>query len=222
MYNKWLPFINKHKIILASGSPQRKSLLESLGFIFEVIPSNFPENLEKTNSKDYVKLTSEKKFESFLSDNPNLELNLLISADTIVEHNGLILEKPLCDQEIYDWFGKYSNNKVTCYTSVVYGFIKKNEMNKNECFNYHQFISQTDVYFDELSEELISDYVETKQHYGKAGGFAIQGLAKTFIKKLDGSYENVIGFPIGEFTRSFLKVLVEIYGPNGWKENNTI
>ncbi len=219
MYTKWLPLINKHKIVLASSSPQRKNLLENLGLKFEVIPSNFPEDLEKTFPIDYVKLTSEKKFESFLIENPNLNFNILITADTIVEHKGFILEKPKTDQDVYNWFHGYSNNKVTCYTSVVFGFIKKNENSQlNECYKYKQFISQTDVYFDEINDEIINDYIQTEQHLNKAGGFSIQGLAKTFIKKIDGCYENVIGFPVGEFIRNFLEVLKQVYGEEGWKE----
>ncbi len=66
MYTRWLPILNKKKIILASGSAQRKKILTDLGLTFDISPSDFPENLEKTTPKEYLKQTSEKKFEYFL------------------------------------------------------------------------------------------------------------------------------------------------------------
>jgi septum formation protein len=211
MYTRWLPLLNKSKIILASGSAQRQKFLSELGFIFEINPSDFPENLEKTNPKDYVKQTSEKKFEYFIEKNKELSFDILITADTIIEHNGIILEKPQDEKDVNEWLQKYSNDKVVCYTSVVVGVIRDGKVKSR------QFISQTDVYFDDLDSEIISDYIKTGQYIGKAGGFSIQGLAKTFIKKIDGCYDNVVGFPVNDFIKNLLILLKEVYGQDGWK-----
>jgi septum formation protein len=211
MYTRWLPLLNKSKIILASGSAQRKKILSDLGFTFEINPSDFPENLEKTTPKEYVKHTSEKKFEHFLEKNKNLSFDILITADTIIEHNGVILEKPECEKDVYEWFHKYSNDKVLCYTSVVIAILKDSKVFSR------QFTTQTDVYFDYLDDDLISDYIKTEQYIGKAGGFSIQGLAKTFIKKIDGCYDNVVGFPVNEFIKNLISLLKEVYGEEGWK-----
>jgi septum formation protein len=211
MFTRWLPLLNKSKIILASGSAQRQKILSELGFIFEINPSDFPENLGKTNPKDYVKQTSEKKFEYFIEKNKDLSFDILITADTIIEHNGIILEKPQDEKDVNEWFQKYSNDKVVCYTSVVVGVIRDGKVKSR------QFINQTDVYFDDLDSEIISDYIKTGQYIGKAGGFSIQGLAKTFIKKIDGCYDNVVGFPVNDFIKNLLIVLKEVYGQDGWK-----
>jgi septum formation protein len=211
MYTRWLPLLNKSKIILASGSAQRQKFLSELGFIFEINPSDFPENLEKTNPKDYVKQTSEKKFEYFIEKNKELSFDILITADTIIEHNGIILEKPQDEKDVNEWLQKYSNDKVVCYTSVVVGVIRDGKVKSR------QFINQTDVYFDDLDSEIISDYIKTGQYIGKAGGFSIQGLAKTFIKKIDGCYDNVVGFPVNDFIKNLLILLKEVYGQDGWK-----
>jgi septum formation protein len=135
----------------------------------------------------------------------------LITADTIIEHNGVILEKPECEKDVYKWFHKYSNDKVLCYTSVVIAILKDSQIFTR------QFTTQTDVYFDYLDDDLISDYIKTEQYIGKAGGFSIQGLAKTFIKKIDGCYDNVVGFPVNEFIKNLISLLKEVYGEEGWK-----
>lgn len=211
MFTRWLPILNKSKIILASGSEQRKKILSDLGLTFEINPSDFPENLEKIAPKDYVKQTCEKKFEYFLEKNKNLYFDILITADTIIEHNGVILEKPESEKDVYEWFHKYSNDKVLCYTSVVIAILKDNKL---YC---RQFVTQTDVYFDVLEDDLISDYIKTKEYIGKAGGFSIQGIGKTFIKKINGCYDNVVGFPVNEFTKTLISLLKEVYGEEGWK-----
>jgi septum formation protein len=215
MYTRWLPFINSKNVILASGSQQRKLTLSELGIKFESKPSEFPEDLPKTTPRDYVQNTCFKKFEEFLLKNTDMNIDILISADTIVVHNATILEKPNDDSEIYNWLSKYSNDKVTVHTSVVIGFIKK-ENGEHKIIKSNQFITSTLIYFSEISEEMICDYIKTGEPYNKAGGFAIQGYGKTFIEKIEGCYYNVTGFPVQEFTKKLVDLLEEIYGKKGY------
>jgi septum formation protein len=217
MYSRWLPMLNTKKIILASGSEQRIKCLKDLGIIFQSIPSDFPENLEKTNPKEYVEKTCSKKFEEFLFKFENLNYDILITGDTIVELNGVILEKPNNDEDARIWLKKYSNNNVLCHTSMVIGVIKRNEnTNKNEVIKSIQFTTETIVYFDEITDEIVEDYIKTGEWLGKAGGFSIQASAKTFIRKIDGCYYNVVGFPIHDFTKNLIKLLTEVYGKNSY------
>lgn len=216
MFVRWLNFLKNKKIILASGSKQRINLLNEMGLEFESKPSDFPENLEKTSAKEYVSQTSLKKFEEFILNNHNLNFDILITADTIVEHDGRILEKPQNESQIYEWLLSYSNGKVICYTSVVIGIVNQKEITdglfKNEVINSIQFTNMTDIYFDEITKEMIYDYISTGEPFNRAGGFAIQGLGRFFIKKIDGCYYNVVGFPIQEFSKRFVKILEETYG----------
>jgi septum formation protein len=219
MYTRWLPFINNKNVILASGSQQRKQLISELGINFTSKTSDFPENLEKTSPKEYVNNTCYKKFEQFLESNADIEIDILITADTIVVHNNIIIEKPNNEQDIYDWFSKYSKDKVTVYTSVVIGLITKSE-NVNKVVNFYQFINETFIYFSEITKEMIEDYIETGEPFGRAGGFGIQGYGKTFIEKIEGCYYNVVGFPVHDFVKHLLRLLEETFGKDAWKENN--
>lgn len=218
MYTRWLPLINSKKVILASGSAQRIKLLDGLGIKFESIPSDFPENLDKCSPKDYVEKTCAKKFEEFLnkySSPDTLKYDILITGDTIVVHDGVILEKPTDEKDINVWLMKYSNSLVVCYTSVVIGIIDSSS-NKNQIIKSTQFTAETVVYFDEITEGMISDYLKNGDYMGKAGGFSIQGNAQTLIKKIDGCYYNVVGFPVYDFTSHLIKLLKAVYGENGW------
>ena len=212
MITRWLGFINKKKIILASGSLQRKNLLQDLGLKFEVKTSEFEENLEKTNPDDYVNQTCLKKLEKFIKDNPHTEIDIVITADTIIEKNGKIYEKPQDNDQIFEWFLTYSNSSVNCSTSTCIAFIKKNSKNLNEIYKNVQFLTKTEVFFAELEKNTILDYIKTGEPYNKAGGFGIQGMGRTLIKKIDGCYCNVIGLPSYDFCYNFIKFLEEIYG----------
>jgi septum formation protein len=218
MYTRWLTFLKNKKIILASGSVQRKQLLSDLGLEFTIKTSDFPENLEKTDPKEYVGKTCLGKFEQFLETNSDLDFDILITADTIIEHNGTILEKPNNDSDIYEWFHRYSEDKVVCFTSVVVGIIKKNSQGKNEILQKIHFTTQSFVHFTKINDEMISDYIQTGEPYNRAGAFAIQGVGRVFIKKIEGCYFNIVGFPVQEFAENFVVLLKEVYGEDGWKQ----
>ena len=212
MITRWLSFLNEKKIILASGSLQRRVLLQDLGLKFEVKTSDFEENLEKSNPDDYVSQTCYKKLEKFLEDNKDLSLDMIITADTIIEKDGKIYEKPKNKEEIYEWFSIYSNNSVNCSTSTCIAIIKKDSNGINRIFKYTQFITKTVVHFGELSQEIIQDYINSGEPFNKAGGFGIQGLGRTLIKKVEGCYFNVIGLPAYDFAYYFVKLLEDCYG----------
>lgn len=214
MYKRWIPLLQNKKVILASGSPRRIELLSGMGIDFTSKVSDFPEDLSKEGVQPnaYVRETSLKKFEFFIQNNPTLDFDILITADTVVEFEGKILEKPKDADEVRQWFKLYSENKVRCYTCTVIGVIKKNEDNTNQIVKSVDFTVQTDVYFDKLSDEVIEDYIKTGEPFGKAGGFAIQGDGKYLIKKIDGCFYNVIGFPVHEFAKHLDKLLSDYYG----------
>lgn len=218
MYTRWLPMINSQKVILASGSPQRLNMLTDLGIKFEAKPSNFAENLVKTNPKEYVEKTCMRKFEEFLKDHSDMKIDILITADTIIEQDGSILEKPQNEEDIYTWFRNYSNHTVTCYTSVVIGIVQKELIFGKNLLTYSkQFTTESKVTFDEITDDMISDYIKTGEPYQRAGGFAIQGVGKCLIKRIEGCYFNVVGFPVNDFSRNLVGLLKERFGEEGWK-----
>jgi septum formation protein len=215
MYSRWLPFINSKRVILCSGSLQRQLLLKELGIEFIVKTSDFPENLEKINPREYVENTCNMKFEEFIKRNKDHDFDILITADTIIQQNNHIIEKPSSEDDIYQWFHNYSNNNVICLTSVIIGIFYNN--NGNTVMKKLQFTNETIIYFDTITDEMISDYIKTGEPYNRAGGFAIQGYGKTFIKKIEGDYYNVTGLPVQELCKNLISMLIDIYGQDAWK-----
>ena len=211
MYTRWFKFLDNKKIVLASDSVHRKDILKELGFKFDVITSNFPENLVLTSPKDYVEQTCKGKFDTFLKSNPKLDLDILITADTIKVFKDTIREKPTGPEDILKWLREYSNNGVRCLTSLIIGIISKDKDGNNYVKNYLQSTPETIVWFQELSDELIQDYIDSGEGYGKAGAIKIQGLAKTFIKSVEGCFFNVVGFPVQVFSDNLIKFSLVLF-----------
>lgn len=200
-------YLNSKKVILGSTSIPRRKILTDLGINFEVLGSNFEENLEKTDPQSYVTNTCLKKFEEIITNNSDKNFDVLITSDTIVVHNNKILEKPQSNEEVFNWFKAFSNDKVICYTSVVIGLIEKNSENINVVKDKIQFLTESYVLFDEIEDDIISSYIETGEPFNKAGGFGIQGLGSFFIKGIEGCYYNIVGFPVHNFFKN-LKILI--------------
>lgn len=217
MYTKWLPFLNNKNIILASGSPRRKEILSDLGIKFTVKTSDFPENLSKENTtpSNYVEQTCLNKFNYFLEKHKDFQYDILITADSIVEYNNQIIEKPKSKEQCIEWFKMYSNNKVLAHTYMIIGIIDS----QHQCVKMEKFLTTTNVVFDCLDDETIDDYASTSEPYDKAGGFGIQGLAKSLIKGIEGDFYNVVGFPVNEFTKHLTKMMTEYYGKEAYKNN---
>lgn len=205
---KYLEHLNSKKFILGSGSAQRKKILADLGIKFDVIISNFAEDLEKTHPTDYVSKTCLKKFEDIIQINQEKDIDILVTVDTIIVQNNKILEKPKDEEEILQWFRSYSNNTIFCYSSVVIGIIQKNSNNKNFTKDKIEFITESKVFFDEITDDNIKCYIDSGEPYNKAGGFGIQGLGSLLIKGIEGCYYNIVGFPINDFFKH-LRILVE-------------
>lgn len=208
MVFKHIEYLNSKKVILGTTSGPRRKVFTELGINFEIIASNFEENLEKTDPQSYVSNTCLRKFEEIIGNNHHKDFEILITCDTIVVHNNKILEKPQSNEEVFQWFRNYSNNYVACFTSVVIGLINKDSDKNNIVKDKIQFLTESKVLFDEMDEEMIQSYIGTKEPFNKAGGFGIQGLGSVFIKGIEGCYYNIVGFPVHNFFKN-LKILIE-------------
>lgn len=174
------------RLILASGSPRRKQLLETLNIPFEIIVSDAEENID-----DNKELCQEIERLSYLKAKSVFDKNkdaVVIGSDTIVTINNKVLGKPKDKEDAKGMLNLLSDNKHTVITAVTI-------INKNKVDTFHV---NSDVYFYKLSEKEIDDYIETKEPMDKAGAYAVQGIGSRFIKKIDGDYYAVMGLPIGE------------------------
>lgn len=177
-------------LILASGSPRRRELLNELGLFFEVITSNVDENINEARPIHYVEKLAYKKAENIGSLYPN---DVVIGADTIVVHDGNILGKPADEHEARDMLMKLSGKVHEVYTGVCI-YNKSNLINRI-------FYERTLVEFYPIKIDEVNHYILTGEPFDKAGAYGIQGMGKLFVKGIDGDYFNVVGLPIGRVYR---------------------
>lgn len=179
------------KFILASKSIRRKEILNKINLDFKVFNSQLIEKNITNNYKNksaYCKSLAVMKSQIVSKKFPN---HYVIGADTIVVLNNKILNKPLDKKEAINHLNLLSNNKHIVYTGVSLINLSQN-INKT-------FIEKTIVYFNKLNNNEINNYVTKFKPYDKAGGYAIQEYSNVFVKKINGCFYNVVGFPLPKF-----------------------
>ena len=174
------------KIILASKSPRRQELLKGLNLDFEIrtkdVPEDYPATLEPENVPLYL---AEKKANAFLDTLKSNEI--IITADTIVIHKGQILEKPVSKDDAHRMLRTLAESVHTVVTGVC---IRSKE--KKELFSDHTLVE-----FGPLTDAEIDFYIENYKPFDKAGSYGAQDwIGFVAIKKLTGSYFNVMGLPV--------------------------
>ncbi len=180
----------KHGIILASGSPRRKKLLEQIGLKFDVIPADIDEDdiVESDPAKFVMELAS-RKAKHIAAKNPN---KIVIGSDTTVYLNQELLNKPAEEKDAYEMLTQLSSKTHQVYTgvSLVHNFSN----------NLTNFYVKTDVTFRELGEREKYAYIATGSPMDKAGGYGIQDdFGSVFVEKIVGCYYNIVGFPLSRF-----------------------
>ena len=182
----------KH-VILASGSPRRRELLKGLDIDFEIdTNNNFKENFAEDTPFDEVPvLMSEGKSKGF--HRPLVPGEILITADTMVilppegSRPGEILGKPRDREDACRMLRDLSGRRHHVTTAVTLRSTEKKET----------FTVTTEVWFKSLTEDEISYYIDTYKPFDKAGAYAIQEwIGHIGITRIEGSYFNVVGFPI--------------------------
>ena len=183
--------LNKFRIILASGSPRRRQLLEELGLKFKVItrhyPETFPGHLREAEIAEYLAREKAGLFKKYMRVN-----EIIITADTIVWCNNRVLGKPSGKDEAVEMIKILSGNTHEVITGVTI----------LSPFKEKTFSDTTKVTFDSLTLEEILFYVENFKPYDKAGAYGIQdwiGLAA--CSRIEGSYFNVVGLPVQKLYR---------------------
>jgi len=176
-------------MILASASPRRKELLLQSGYKFKVIEPDVNENLKADEDpRDYITRISKEKVKSVARE---LDLNeIIIAADTIVLVEGLILGKPKDSHDAKRMLDILSGNQ----HSVISGFVIMNTSNNY----FHSQTVETKVTFRNIAPDEIEGYIKTGEPFDKAGAYAIQGQGASLVKRIEGSYTNVVGLPLAE------------------------
>lgn len=173
-------------LILASGSPRRLELLSTLGVALEVIPADIDETpLKNESPEDFVlRMAEEKCTHVFKTQNGSP----VLAADTIVVRDGMILGKASSKEHAQEMIQSLQGHTHQVMTAVC---LKKGDHSWSKRVT-------TQVTMKSLSSQTIQDYLGTKEYEGKAGAYAIQGIAASFITSVQGSVSSVIGLPLSE------------------------
>lgn len=177
------------KIILASGSPRRKELLELIGIIFEIKVSNKEEVTQASEPQIVVQELAKMKAYD-IAEQVNIS-NIIIGADTIVVNNNQILGKPKDEIDAFQMLKKLQGNHHKVYTGVT--ILEKKE---DGTINEICFVEETKVSVTAMSEYEIESYIKTGEPMDKAGGYGIQGNFAKYISAIEGDYYNVMGLPV--------------------------
>ena len=175
-------------IILASKSPRRRYLLEQAGLSFTVIPSSVDESgFSMIDPREYALTVAASKAEQIAD---RYRGSWVIGADTIVVIDGRILGKPKSIRGARAMLRQLSGKRHQVMTGCVI-LSRANPISLRE-------VIVTDVFFKELSEDEIEWYIRTKEPFDKAGAYAIQGIGTFLVRRISGSYTNVVGLPVCE------------------------
>jgi len=187
--------LNNIDVILASGSPRRKQLLEDAGITFRIltkqVEENYPVYLQRTEIPLYL---SKIKAHSLKTDFPD---SLIIAADTVVVQRRDVLNKPASPEEAKQMLLKLSNNMHEVITGVTI------------CYKGQErsFYDITEVFFKPLSEEYINYYIDNYKPFDKAGSYGIQEwIGMVGIQKIQGDFYNVMGLPVSKLVNELEKL----------------
>lgn len=181
-----------YKIILASKSPRRSQLLTEMAIPFvnktKEVEETYPDHLEAHEIAEYLSIKKANAFKGHIQEN-----ELVITADTIVVFKNRILGKPKDRDEALQFLTSMSNDKHQVYTGVTLMTINKQ----------HSFSELSNVYFSEITKQEINHYIEHYNPFDKAGAYGIQEwFGHNFIKKIEGSYTNIMGLPTEKLYRA--------------------
>jgi septum formation protein len=182
-------WFRKKKVILASGSPRRKELLDLTGLKFQVVPPDVDEKvLPEETPKDHVERLALQKAKSVAANNPD---DVVIGCDTVVILNGRqILGKPQKKKDAKQMLASLAGREHTVLSSVAAVWHRKNKQ--------RVVTVETRVRMKQIEEWELNWYIESGEPMDKAGAYAIQGKAAIFIEGIVGSHTNVIGLPLME------------------------
>lgn len=189
-------------IILASSSPRRIEMMKNNGYNPAVIPADIdeklPMNMRPVSAVMYISLKKAHTVCKRIFEGEDVFLQnkdiTIIAADTSVVYNNIIIGKPTDRNEAFNILNMLRNNSHKVITGVsIINAIKRSAVSRitMQCC----FYESTDVYFGDYTERELIDYINTTEPYDKAGGYAIQGSFGKYIKKIDGDFDNVVGFP---------------------------
>ncbi len=178
------------RLVLASGSPRRRQLLETLGLDFDVEPSDIDESRRPEEPPGvYVERIAMEKARAVAAAD-----RFVLGADTVVVHEGRILGKPGHPEEARSMLRRLQGDRHEVFTGVAVASWDDGPV-------VHPAVDVTEVTLLPMTDDEIADYVSTGEPMDKAGAYALQGAGGRFIESVKGSPFTVIGLPIHLLSR---------------------
>ena len=182
----------KKPLVLASGSPRRKELLEQVGLAFSIDVADVDENLEEDRPASLVEQLSRKKALAVLQRHPEA---IVLGADTVVAYEDEILGKPEDEADALNMLSMLAGRVHHVYTGVT---ICSMEAGQPVMDTFHVC---TKVAMYDTPRDLSEAYIRTGEPMDKAGAYGIQGMGAVLVKEIEGDYNNVVGLPVSEVFR---------------------
>ena len=192
------------RLVLASTSPRRRELLESVGLSIEIMTPSADEDMLGGESPG--EFASRVAFEKAASVSRGLDSgSVVIGADTIVVVDGEVLGKPADEPDAARMLGLLSGREHHVLTA--FSILRPREE------LLHAEIVRTSVRVSELAASDIEGYIKTGEPMDKAGAYGIQGIGAFMVEGITGSYTNVVGLPVPEVLRALTKLgIVRLFG----------
>jgi septum formation protein len=197
----------KQKIILASTSPRRHGLAQEMGLEFDIVPSDYEEDMTMKLSPEKLAMTL--AYGKAADVAKKFTEGVVIGIDTFIVFRNQKLGKPKSEDQAFKMLKSFSGKKL----KVISGLVLIDCKTKKEIKDYE--ISE--VKLKKMSDEEIKTYIKTGEPMDKAGAFAIQGLGSIFIEGIKGSYTNIVGFPVNLLYKNLKKLGVNIFEYERWK-----
>ncbi len=175
-------------LILASASPRRRELLSAAGLDHQVrIPQVDETQFSGEEPVEYVQRLARAKASAFNSGGDDI----ILAADTVVCLQREVFGKPSDPADAVRMLRRLRGRAHWVFTGVC--------LRSAQCEIVD--VAGTEVFFGELTDHEIIDYVDSGEPFDKAGAYAIQGLASKFVREIRGCYQNVVGLPVSRVYR---------------------
>jgi len=176
------------QLILASGSPRRRELLEKLGISFSIVVPEIDESqLTGESAQDYVLRMAQIKGSDVGNRNPSA---WIVSADTVVISDGQLLTKPETPEQAVEMLMLLSGREHQVQTGFCLSCLDEGVSIVDNCISL--------VRFKSFDITWARSYVATGEPMDKAGGYGIQDRGGVLVQTVNGSYSNVVGLPLAE------------------------
>ena len=216
-------------IVLASGSPRRRELLERVQLDFTILSVDIDETpLDNESPTDYIERMIATKADAAiqqLSDTSQANHEsptspfIILTSDTIgvLSDGKTVLVKPVGREHAYSMWQRMSDNVHEVWTAVqatqvqllpIAETITAKPTQSLQIINQKRITERTGVTFIPMTTQMMSDYWDSGEPADKAGGYGIQGLGAAWVSRINGSYTNVVGLPLAQ-TLALIKEMTE-------------